>query len=247
VRFVGLANYREILVTERFWKAVYNTFFLMLGTPIGIACALMLALALNRRTIGSKLFRVIYYLPSVSSVVAISILWTWIYNYDYGILNTLLRMVFGVDGPNWLYDPTWIKPSLILMGVWRSFGATAIFYLAALQNIPQVYYEAAKIDGAGPWQSFWRVTLPLITPITFYLLVMGVIGNMQSFAEIHVMLSNGGTEYSGATIVYFLWQKAFQNYEMGFACAVAWILGSIIFILTLLQFKTMRHWVYDGS
>lgn len=245
--FIGLDNFKEIFSDERFWKASYNTVFLMIGIPIGMFLSLLLAMAMNRKIKGIKVFRVIYYLPVVSSAVAVAILWKWIYNTDYGILNNILSMVFNIKGPNWLGSAAYIKPALIIMGVWKGLGGGMILYLASLQNISEAYYEAVEIDGGNAFHKFRYITLPMLTPITFYILITHIIGSLQSFSDTYIMTTDGGPEYSAATIVYYLWQKAFSSYQMGYACAVSWILAITIFAITLIQFKFSDKWVYDGN
>jgi multiple sugar transport system permease protein len=146
-----------------------------------------------------------------------------------------------------MLDENWIKPALIIVGVWRGVGATMLFYLAALQNIPKQYYEAVELDGGGAFHSFFNITLPMVSPITFYLVIMGIIGNFQTFAEIYIFAPTGGTSYSAATVVFYIWDKAFKSYEMGYACAIAWILGLIIFAVTFIQFKFANRWVQEVS
>lgn len=242
--FIGLENYKEIVLDDRFWKALYNTIFYMIGIPIGMFLSIILALLMNQKLRGISIYRVIYYIPNISSLVAIAILWQWIYNPDYGILNNMLYKLFHIQGPNWLYNTTWVKPAIIIVTVWRGLGYSTLLYLAGLQNIPHVYYEAAEIDGASSLKKFIYITLPLLTPTSFYIVVTTCIGGLQMFVEPQILANNGGPEYSAATVVFYLWQKAFINYDMGYACAVAWILGAIIFVVTLIQFKYANKWVY---
>lgn len=238
LNFVGWDNFAEIFEDEKFWKALYNTFFYMIGIPIGMILAIVLAMAMNRDMPGVKVFRVIYYIPVVSSIVAVAILWRWVYNGDFGILNQLLWDWFKVKGPNWMYNVDTVKPGLIAMMVWKGVGFTTLLYLAGLQNIPQSYYEAAQIDGASSLRTFRKITLPLLHPISFFVVITSVIGGSQLFIEPSIMTDFGGPEYSAATIVYYLWDKAFgSGYRLGYACAVAWILAIIIFFVTLVQFR----------
>lgn len=235
---VGLDNFAEIFQDEKFWKALFNTFYYMIGIPIGMIIALLLAMAMNRDMPGAKVFRVIYYIPVVSSIVAVAILWRWVYNGDFGILNQILADWFHVKGPNWMYNVDTVKPALIAMMVWKGVGFSALLYLAGLQNIPKSYYEAAQIDGATPWSMFRNITYPLIGPITFFIVITSVIGGSQLFIEPSIMTDFGGPDYSAATIVFYLWDKAFgSGYRLGYACAVAWILAIIIFFVTLVQFR----------
>lgn len=246
-QFIGFENYLVIFKDEQFWKAAYNTVFLMIGIPIGMCLSLLLALAMNRKMRGIKIFRVIYYLPGISSAVAIALLWKWIYHYDYGILNSILYSIFGIQGPNWLGDAAYVKPALIIMGVWRGLGGGAILYLAGLQNIDSSLYEAVEIDGGNSFHKLRHITLPLLTPMSFYIIITGVIGHLQAFGDTLIMFEGGGPEYSAGTIVYYLWQKAFNSYQMGYACAVSWLLAISIFIITLIQFKFSNKWVYEAN
>lgn len=184
-----------------------------------------------------------YYVPVVSSLVAVAILWVWVFNYDYGLLNTIIKALTGQHGPNWLGDEMWVKVSMIIFMVWKGLGTSIILYLAGLQSIPRDYYEAARIDGANSWQLFRNITIPLVSPVTFYLLITGLIGGFQVFVEVQVMVPNGGTNYSAATVVYYLYDKAFSNRQMGYGSAIAFILCIIIFIVTLINFKGQDKWV----
>jgi multiple sugar transport system permease protein len=241
IKWVGLRNYSELFMDPNFWKALTNTLYYFIGVPIGMGLALLLAILMNKGRSTDHFFRVVYYLPAVSSVIAISILWQWILNTEYGILNWGLAF-FGIKGPNWLGDPLYIKPALILMGIWCGLGPMIILFVAALKNIPNEYYEAARIDGAGPVSIFLRITLPLLGPVLFYFLVLGFISNMQAFGNIYILASGGGPSYSAASLVYYLWQKGMGNYQMGYASAVAWILAVITMIVTFVQFRFGNRW-----
>ncbi len=236
--YVGFENYVELFQDSDFWRALFNTFWYMIGIPIGIVWAFFLAMAYNKSLPGTKVFRVIYYIPVVSSIVAISLLWRWLYNGDYGLLNQLLRSVFNIQGPNWLENAHTVKPAIMMMCVWRGVGGTALLYLGGLQNLPKSVYEAAVIDGAKPFTIFRKITWPLMKPITFYIIITGIIGGAQMFVEPQIMAPNGGPDYSAATIVFYIWQKAFGSADAkGFACAAAWVLAIIIFVVTAIQFK----------
>jgi multiple sugar transport system permease protein len=236
--FIGLDNYFELFADERFWKALANTFWYMIGIPIGMIWALGLALAFNRTMAGVKVFRVIYYIPVVSSIVAVSILWRWLYNGDYGLINQFLMWGFNIKGPNWMYNAITVKPGITAMMVWKGVGYTALLYLAGLQTLPKSYYEAAVVDGASSWTIFRKITLPLLTPISFFIVITGVIGGAQLFVEPQIMTDFGGPGYSAATIVFYIWEKAFSSADAkGYACAAAWVLAIIIFAVTAIQFK----------
>lgn len=240
-RWVGLDNFRRLASDAPFLQSLGNTAFFLLGIPLGMALALVLALALNR-TRGAAFFRSLFFLPSVTSVVAVSLLWTWLYNPEFGWINSLLNR-FGIAGPAWLQDPRWVKPSLILMGLWMGVGYTLLLYLAGLQSIPTSLLEAASLDGAGSWARFRHVVWPLLTPTTFFIVVLSVIGTLQTFGQIYLM-TQGGPEWSSATTMYYLWQMAFQWNRMGYACAIAWALGALIVVATVVQFHMARRWVY---
>ncbi len=236
--FSGINNYKELFSDEQFWHSLWNTLFYMIGIPIGIIWAFALALAFNKDIPGVKVFRVIYYIPVVSSIVAVSLLWKWVYNGDYGLLNQFLKWAFGIQGPNWLEKEHTVKPAIIAMTVWRGVGNTALLYLGAMQNLPKSYYEAAVIDGANAWVTFRKITWPLMRPITFFIVITGIIGGSQMIVEPQIMAPLGGENYSAATIVFYIWQKAFGSADAkGFACAAAWVLAVIIFIVTAIQFK----------
>ncbi len=237
MHFVGFANYKEIFTDGRFWQSLWNTIYMMIGIPIGLILALLLALAMNRDMFGAKAYRVIYYIPVVSSVTAIAILWRWVYNGDYGLLNQILYDLFKIKGPNWLANESTVKISIVMMMVWKGLGYTILLYLAAIQAIPKSYYEAAQLDGANAFQILKNITVPLLKPITFFIVITGIIGGSQVYVEPSIMVDNGGPSYSAATIVYYLWQKAFKESRMGYACAVAWILAMFIFVVTFVQFR----------
>ncbi|MGG0823333.1 sugar ABC transporter permease [Paenibacillus turicensis] len=236
MNFVGFDNFKDVFSDELFYKAAFNTVFYMIGIPIGIVLALLLALGLNRKIPGTTTFRVIYYIPVISSLAAISILWNWAYNGDYGLVNQFLDL-FGIDGPNWLMNKHSIKPAIILMTVWKGLGYTMLLYLAALQSVPKTYYEAAELDGASGFKAFRHITWPMVKPVTFFIVVTNIIGGSQIFTEINIMTPKGGTEFSSASVVFYIWDKAFGNLQMGYASAMAVVLGLFIFVVTLIQFR----------
>ncbi len=241
-KFIGLENYRTLFRDPLFWKSLYNTFYMVvIGVPVNIIVAFGIALLLNVELKGIALYRAIYYLPSITPVVASSILWLWILNADFGILNSTLAM-FGIRGPNWLADPSWAKLAIIMMGAWQA-GGNMLIYLAGLKGIPAQLYEAAEIDGAGTWYKFWRITIPMISPTLFFNLIMGIIGTFQIFTQAYIM-TGGGPLDSTLFYVYYLFNNAFSYFKMGYACSMAWILFLIILVLTAIQFKLASRWVY---
>lgn len=238
--FTGLKNYELMMNDPYFWKALWNTTFMLIGIPIGLVISLLLALALNRRMRGTTFFRTVYYVPVISSIAAIAILWQWAYNGDYGLVNQVLAL-FGIDGPSWLQNVDTVKPALIIMAVWKGLGYSMLLYLAALQSVPRQLYEAASLDGANAFQQFRTVTLPMLRPVTFFLVVTGIIGGSQIFIEINIMTPSGGPEFSSASIVWYIWQKAFNYLQMGYATSMSIVLGLLVFIVTAIQFWMNRR------
>ena len=236
--FNGLTNYQLLLTSEDFWQAIGNTVYFAVGSiPTGMAIALFIAILLNRPMRALSIYRTAYFLPTVTSMVAVSVVWMWIYHPDVGLMNYFLEL-FHLPAIRWLNDPRWAMPALILLGVWKGLGYNVIIYLAGLQNIPQHLYEAAQIDGANRWQLFRNVTFPLLTPTTFLILVMAVINSFQAFTEFHVM-TQGGPLGSTTVIVYYLYQQAFQQFNMGYGSALAIVLFLIILGLTLIQNRVL--------
>jgi len=240
--FIGLENYRYIFTDEfgapEFLRSIRNSGYYALGVPLNIAISLCIALLLNQRLKAVSLFRTAYFLPTITSTAAISVVWIWIYHpADYGLLNSIL-LKLGLSSLRWLRDPQLAMPALILMGLWRGMGYNIIIFLAGLQSIPTSLYEAAEIDGAGSWPRFWKVTLPLLSPTTFYVLVIGVVNSLKAFTQMH-MMTEGGPLGATTTITYYLYQEAFEHFTMGRASAVACVLFVILLIFTLIQFKVV--------
>ncbi|MBB6731292.1 carbohydrate ABC transporter permease [Cohnella zeiphila] len=251
-KWIGLANYRAILSDPSFYKALSNTFYMaFIAMPIGLVASLLVALLLNLKVRGITFYRTLYYVPAVIPIVASAILWTWLLNPDYGLVNIVLRSV-GLNDPAWLLDPNYTKPSLIMMGLWGS-GAGALIFLAALQGIPQQYYEAASIDGAAWYRRIWHITLPGLSPILLFQFLMGLIGAMQIFTESFILGGGansgtmGGPDQSLFFYAIYLYQNAFIYLKMGYASALAWILFVIVVLLTLVVLKTSARWVYYGG
>lgn len=240
MRFVGFENYSTLLTDEYFHKSLFNTFFYMIGIPIGIVLALLLAIALNRRIPGRTFFRTVYYVPVISSLAAIAIVWQFAYNGDFGLVNQVLSW-FGIDGPDWLQNTATVKPAIIIMAVWKGLGYSMLLYLAAIQSVPASLYEAAALDGANGFQKFRSITLPMVRPVTFFIVVTNVIGGAQLFTEVNIMTPNGGPEFSSATVVWYIVRKAFKYQQMGYATAMAVVLGLIILVITLIQFRLNRR------
>jgi multiple sugar transport system permease protein len=242
--WIGLENYQRLFTGDIFvGKTMWNTVFYMIGIPIGMALSLMLALALNQKLRFEGFFRTVYFLPSVCSIVALALLWKWIYNSDFGLINGYLAMLGVTDPPKWLDSPAMVKPSLVIMGIWGGLGYNMVLFLAALQGVPKHLYEAAELDGANWWQTFRNVTWPMISPTTFFVAVMGVIGGFQNFDQIWIM-TRGGPEYGSATYMVHLYQNGFQYFKMGYASAMAWALAGIIMLITWFQFSASKRWVH---
>ncbi|MGI6206867.1 MAG: carbohydrate ABC transporter permease [Anaerolineae bacterium] len=238
----GMANFERLLGDRRVPIALYNTaYYTFIGVPIHLAVAFLLALALNVQIRGLAIYRTIYYLPSITPAVANAVIWLQILQPDYGILNEFLRN-FGIQGPNWLYEPALAKPAFILMSVW-SIGPQMIIFLAGLQGVPSVLKEAATIDGAGEWSQFRHITVPIITPIIFFNLVVGIIGSFQVFTAAYIMTA-GGPENSTLFYVLYLWRNGFEYFRMGYAALLAWVLFFIISFFTVIQFGLAGRWVY---
>ncbi|MEC0243134.1 sugar ABC transporter permease [Paenibacillus dokdonensis] len=242
IEFVGLDNFKAIFHDELFYQSLKVTFiFALVSVPLYQVVSILIALLLNMRTRGMKIFRMIYFMPSVIPAVAVSMMWIMIFNPEYGILNRALEW-FGIDGPAWLQDPSYALGALIVMGIW-GVGNTIIIYLSGLQGVPEELYEAAQLDGAGPIRRFMSVTVPMISPTIFFNLIMGIIGGFQYFTQAFVM-TNGGPLNSTLFYNLYLYNKAFVSYEMGYASALSWILFAIIMIFTLIVIRSSSMWVY---
>ncbi len=244
--FVGFRNFSKLFSDVKFYKAIGNTAFMLIPIPIYLALALLFAYCCHKKILLERAFRVIYYLPFISSVVALVLIWKWLFNAQYGLVNHFLSLL-GVKGPDWLGDPMWTKRMIVIMISWKMIGIISIYYIAALKNVPATYYEAALIDGATERQQFFKITLPMLTPTTFYLLVMGLIGSLQTFVEVQLFAPDGGRGYGVGTVVYYIWQKAFDSSQMGYACAVSTVFGLFIMLLTACQFALSNNWVYRGE
>jgi multiple sugar transport system permease protein len=231
--------------TDRlFWAATFNTFYyVVLSVPLGVIVSVALAVLLNQKVRGVALFRTVYYLPSVTSGVAMAILWVWLFNPDVGIINTALRVV-GITGPEWLGSEQWSKPALVLISLFTA-GANMIVLLAGLQGIPEQLYEAAKLDGANVWQEFRNVTLPMLSPVIFFVVVVSTIGAFQIFTNVYIISGgSGGPGTSTLVYVLYLYENGFVYLKMGYATAIAEILFLITLGLTIGQFAIGRRWVY---
>lgn len=238
--YVGLDNYSKMFQSEEFWSVLKNTGIYTLGTvPLNMALALLVAIALNKKIKGKKFLRTAFFAPVIISPVAAAVIWRWIYDPNYGLLNYGISF-FGVDSINWLNDPTAAMFALIIMGVWKTFGINMVLFSAGLQGIPETYYEAAEIDGAGKWSKFWKITVPMLAPTTFFIMIMSMISSFQVFDLVYV-LTSGGPLGSTKVLVFFVYEYAFKFFEMGYASAAAYVLFAILIALTMLQVRFMKN------
>ena len=241
-KFVALDNFKSIASDRLFWQALkVTTMYTAISVPLSMVLAFLLALLMNTKVRGIAVFRTIYYMPSIVPAVANAVLWAWILNSEFGLLNALLRFL-GLPKILWLQEPEWALPALILMSLW-GLGGTMVIYLAGLQGIPNEFYEAAEIDGAGGWAKLWHVTLPLMSPVVFFTLVMGIIGTFQVFTAGY-LITNGGPQNATLFYVLYLWRNAFQYLKMGYAAALAWVLALIIMGLTAFIFRGLGRRIY---
>jgi multiple sugar transport system permease protein len=262
-RYVGVENYKQVLTDPTFFKSLLNTLYMVAAIPLGMIVSLGIALLLNRRVRAIGFYRASFYMPAIVPIVAASLMWIWILNPSYGLVNGALGWVFdtrlfhGIEHlvsrytaepfhftlPLWLQDKNWSKPSLILMKLWAA-GGGMIIWLAGLQSIPQDLYEAARVDGASAWQRFRNVTIPMLSPYILFNAIIGVIGTMQIFSEAYIMTPDGQPADSTLFYAYYLFKQAFQYFRMGYASALAWILFLIVLALTLVQMWLSKRWVH---
>lgn len=244
--WIGTANYQRMFSDDLFYRSLRVTsMYTLISVPLGIAAALGVALLLNQKIFARGVFRTVFYLPSIISGVAVAIVFAWIFNFKFGILNYFLSFL-GISGPNWLGSPRWALWAFVLMSLWGIGGNTVIF-LAALQGVPQELYEAAEIDGARAPVKFWRITVPMISPAILFTSILGIIGSFQTFTQAYI-LTNGGPANSTLFYLLYLYKNAFNWFEMGYASALAWVLFLIIMAWTLLFLRTSALWVhYEGG
>lgn len=241
--FVGLANYDKMFTRDPlFWKSLWVTAVYSLSTVfLGVIFGVALAVLLNQKVRGMSLYRTIYYLPAVVSGVAVAYMWIWVFTPEAGIVNYALSLI-GITGPNWLFSTTWTLPAFVAMSLW-AVGGGMVLYLAGLQGVPTQLYEAASLDGAGRWASFWNVTLPMISPVIFFNFIIGIIGSFQVFTNSFV-ITNGGPANSTLFFVLYLYRHAFENFRMGYAAALGMILFIVIMTLTVISFRLSNRLVY---
>lgn len=247
--WLGIDNYQYLLGDADFWSSLQATLYYMAGSvPLGVVSALALAMALNQKIRGITFYRTVYFIPVVSSMIAVALMWRWMYNPTSGILNYILNSIFEAlrlpwTAPEWLQSRTWAMPAIILMSVWKGVGYNMVLFLAGLQGIPAHLYEAAEIDGATGMRKFWHITLPLLTPTTFFIVIISIIGSFQIFEQAYIM-TQGGPARATVTTVYYIYENGFQWYRMGYASAVAWALFAMILVVTLVQWRYQDRWVF---
>lgn len=244
--FVGLANYKNILTTQEFWNTLGNTMeYIVLYIPLMLAASLLVAYLLSRPHRGIGAFRVIYYIPVLTSWVAASLIWKSVLAPQYGAMNGILEW-FGIQGPGWLLDEAWAMPAIVLVSVWKDMGFFGLILLSGIVGINKTYYEAAEIDGAGGWTKFTRITLPLLTPSIFYVVIVAMINGFQLFPQVMIM-TGGGPNGATQVMVERIYQYGFRYYRMGYAAAFSWILFVIIMVFTAIQMKGQERWVHYDS
>ncbi len=244
VSWLGLENYRGLFTSPLFWKVFRNTwYYTLVSVPAGLLLSLCLALLANQKLRGIGIFRAVYFFPSIISMTAVALMWSFLFNPDLGFINYAIRRVFHVPGPDWVNSISWAMPALIFVGVWKWAGYNMVIFLAGLQGIDRSLQEAAAIDGANSWQRFQHVTWPGLTPTTLFVLIIMLIGSFQVFEQTYVM-TEGGPAYATLTMSYYIYLDAFQYFHMGQAAALAYVLFAVVCVVTALQFSASRRWVF---
>jgi len=245
-RFIGFGNYQNILGGEEFWRVLKNTcYYIVLYIPLVLIASLGIATLLNKGKKGTAVMRILYYIPVLTSWVAASLIWKWVLSSQYGILNQLLALI-GIKGPEWLTSEIWAMPAIVLASVWKDMGFFGLFLTSGLASIDKTYYEAATVDGAGRIKTFFKITLPLLTPSIFFCLVMALINAFQLFPQVMIM-TEGGPNGATQVMVERIYNYGFRYFKMGYAAAFSWLLFIIIFILTSIQMKLQKGWVHYES
>jgi len=245
-RFIGLQNYAEMMRDPLIWNALkVTTLYAIASVPLSLFLGLMLAILLNQKVRGIAFWRTIYYLPAVISGVAVALLWEWLFNGRYGLVNYGLEVFFGIEGPNWLADTRTALWAFVVIAIWQ-VGGSMLINLAALQGVPTALYEAAEIDGANSWRKFLNVTIPMISPVIFFNLIMGIIGALKSF-DLFFIMTGGGPNNATTTFMLYLYRQAFESLRMGYGSAMAWLLFVYLIILTAIVFRSSSRWVYYES
>lgn len=244
--FIGLENYQNLFADGLFWTALKNTaLYAILTFPATLVVSIALALLLNTKVKGMALYRTIFFIPSLVPVVSSAVLWMWLFNNEYGLINQILGTV-GIEGPNWMGSTFWSKPALVVMAVW-GVGNAVVIYLAGLQDVPVQLYEAADLDGAQPWRKTWHITLPMLSPVILFNGIMGIIGTLQVFVQPYVMFPDGAPARSTYMYTMYLYDNAFRFHKMGYASAMGWILFVLIFVLTMLALRFTEKRVHYGG
>jgi len=238
--FTGTANLERLVSDDVFWRALANTAtYVLIYVPLLTVASFVLAVALDRKLHGITLFRTVFFMPSVVLFVSVAMLWQWLYEPNNGLINYLLGLV-GISGPGWLSSRQWALPSIVVMNVWRHAGYYALIFLAGLQGIPDELREAAEVDGASALQRIRHVTIPVIFPTTFFVVVTALIASFQLFGEAYVM-TRGGPAYSTTTLVYYIYRNGFEAFRMGYAALIAWVLFLLVFLVTIVQWRIARE------
>jgi len=241
--FVGGQNFVTLVNDTLFWKTLWNTaYYTFVAVPTGVFIAFWLAVLMNRKMRGVIILRTVYFLPQITLTVAAAVVWSWLYHPELGLFNYLLDKI-GIDGPRWLQSTTWAMPAIIIMGNWHGIGFAMLILLAGLQGIPEEYYEAAEIDGGNAWQRLRYITIPLLTPTIFFVVVTSLIGAFQGFDQFYVM-TNGGPAKATTTLVLYIFQNGFTFFKMGYGAALAFVLFLCILLITLVQWQLANRWVY---
>src|SRR5215207_3776334 len=243
--FVGMENYLTLIKDADFWSALGHTLYFIIGyIPLVLVTGLAVALLMNQKLIGRTFFRGAFFMPVISAWVAVALMWTWIFNPKFGIVNYLLGLI-GITGPAWLYDPNWAMPAIILTSVWKDTGFIMVLFLSSLQSIPQEYYEAASLDGANGWAKFRYITLPLLSPTLFFTLIISLINSFQVFDQVWIM-TQGGPAGSTSVLVEQIVNNSFRYGSMGYTATLSWVLFLIVFVVTMIQTRMQKNWVtYD--
>jgi len=243
-QWIGFDNFVTMFTKDPlFWKALKVTLhYTILSVPLSVVFAVLIALLLNQKLPGLSIWRTVYYLPSITSGVAVALMWSWVFHPNFGLVNSVLWMLFKIQGPKWLLDEAWVIPTFVIMGLW-GFGGPMLIYLAAMQGIPTELYESAELDGANIFQKIRHITIPLITPVIFFNMVMNIIGSFQVFTNAFIITA-GGPNYASYFYLLHLYSNGFQYFRMGYASALALVLFAIIMACTYIAFRTSRYWVY---
>jgi len=243
LHFVGFDNYVALVQDKLFWVSLLNNLWFLLVVPVETLLALLIAIALNRFVIGSKALRVVYYLPNITNMAAVLVVWNLLFHPEKGPVNVVLKSLGWLHPPMWMFDEAWSKPTVALFGVWTSIGFYVLIYLAGLQGINRELYESADMDGAGGFKKLLRITIPMISPTTFFVVVLSVIKSFQQWSSVQI-LTEGGPGNSTYILGYYIYNMGFKYYKMGYASAIAWVLFFIVLIITLIQWKGQKKWVH---